>query len=89
MRKELFDRGIVKPQEFEDEVRRMSIRSQRQEGMVDPFGEEEQHVWEMRKDHIRSHLTDLAFSQHFPFEDFEKIVSSTLSERGFRMILIS
>ena len=84
MRKDLFDRGIVKPQEFEDEVRRMAIRSQRQEGMVDPFGEEEQHVWEMRKEHIRSHLTDLAFSQHFPFEDFEKIVSSTLSERGFK-----
>ena len=84
MRKELFDRGIVQPQEFEDEVRRMAIRSQRQEGMVDPFGEEEQHVWELRKDHIRNHLTDLAFSQHFPFEDFEKIVSSTLSERGFK-----
>jgi hypothetical protein len=83
MRKELFERGIVQPQEFEEEVRRMAIRSQRQEGLLDPFGEEEPHAWEMRKDHIRNHLTDLAFSQHFPFEEFEKIVSSTLGERGF------
>ncbi len=80
MRKALFDRGIISPQEFEALVREHAIRSQQREG-VPRYGDPEE-VWETRRDRIRSHLTDLYFAYHLPFELFEQIVRETLAERA-------
>lgn len=40
MRHELYERGIISPQLFEAEVRASAIQSQEQEGLINPFGEE-------------------------------------------------
>lgn len=82
MRRELFQRGIITPQSFENEVREKAIHSQSIEGLHDPFTEEPAEIWEMRLMRIRDHLTDFHFAYNLPFEIFEKIVAETLDERG-------
>ena len=82
MRKTLIARGVTTRPAFEARARRMAILSQRREGLVNPYGEETSEVWEHRLTSIRDHLTDLLFSQHFSYEEFERIVTQALSERG-------
>lgn len=82
MRKELITRGAITRPAFEARARKMAIISQQREGLVDPYGEENTDVWDVRLARVRDHLTDLLFSQHFSFDDFENIVSVTLGERG-------
>ncbi len=86
MRRELFSSGMVRPNEFENEVRKLAVLSQEREGLRNPFNEEAAEVWEMRVTRLRDHLTDLSFSQHFSLEDLERIISDVLSERGIDMV---
>jgi len=82
MRAELFNRGIVDMRDFETQVRETAIRSQRREGIEDPFFEEPAHIWELRLASVRDTLTDVVFSQHMSFAEFEEIVKDVLNERG-------
>jgi hypothetical protein len=82
MRAELFNRGVVDMREFETQVRETAVRSQRREGLEDPFFEEPAHIWELRLAYVRDTLTDVVFSQHMSFEDMENIVKEVLNERG-------
>ena len=82
MRREMFERGVITPQQFETEVRERAIESQAREGLHNPFQEEPAEVWEMRQDRVRSHLTDFYFAYNLPFELFEQIVLDVLAERG-------
>ncbi len=85
MRKELFDRGIITIQQFETEVRQAAIRSQTQEGLRNPYGEEPPEIWDIRLGRVRDQLTDLMFSQHLSFEIFQALVNGVLGERGIAM----
>jgi hypothetical protein len=82
MRRELFERGVITPQDFETEVRNRAIESQAREGVHNPFEEEPGEVWEVRVARTRSHLTDFYFAYNLPFEVFEQIIRDVLSERG-------
>ncbi|MEE9188432.1 MAG: hypothetical protein V3U36_03615, partial [Anaerolineales bacterium] len=82
MRRELFERGVITPQKFETEVRDRAIETQAREGLHNPFEEEPTEVWEVRRERIRSHLTDFYFAYNFPFEVFEQIIRDVLAERG-------
>ncbi len=82
MRTELFERGIIQPQEFETEVRSKAILSQEMEGLSRPLETEPEPVWDQRLSILRDRLTDLYFSQHLPFSLFESLVREILSERG-------
>jgi hypothetical protein len=82
MRRELFERGVISPQDFEAEVREHAVQSQKREALHDPFGEESADVWELRLMRVRDHLTDFYFAYNFPFELYEQIVRETLTERG-------
>lgn len=82
MRKELFERGILDHDRFEDDVRQQAIDSQAREGLQDPFGEEPHEEWTIRLDLIRSHLTDLHFANNLPFEVFEQLVLDRLAAQG-------
>ncbi len=82
MRKELFERGVISPQQFETEVHARAIESQAREGLHNPFQEEPAEVWEVRRERIRSHLTDFHFAYNFPYEVFEQIIRDVLAERG-------
>jgi len=59
MRAVLFERGITTPIQFEAEVKEMAVRSQRREGMRDPYGEEPIHFWEIRLARVREQLNRL------------------------------
>jgi hypothetical protein len=82
MRHELYERGIVTPQQFEAEVRANAVQSQLREGLQNPFGEEAGEIWEFRLARVRELLTDQVFSRHLSFELFEQLVWEVLSERG-------
>lgn len=82
MRRELFERGVITPQQFEAEVRDRAVESQAREGLHNPFQEEPVEVWETRLERIRSHLTDFYFAYNLPYELFEQILRDVLAERG-------
>jgi len=82
MRKELYERGILAHDAFEDEVRQQAINSQLREGMEDPFGEEPREDWAERLEYIRNYLTDLHFADNLPFANFEHIVKTVLDLQG-------
>jgi hypothetical protein len=81
MRHELFSRGVITPEYFEREVRAKAIRTQKQEGLSDPFGQESPEEWGQRIEITRDHLTDFYFALNLPHALFEEIVRSTLSPR--------
>lgn len=82
MRRMLFDRGSVKPADFEAEVRTNAIESQIREGMHDPLTEEQPDAWEQRLNIVREQLTDYYFSLSYNFDTFEGVVRNVLKERG-------
>lgn len=82
MRRELFNRGVITPQNFEAEVRDYAIRSQAREALHNPFEEEPANVWELRLMRVRDHLTDFYFAYNLMFELFEELVREALAERG-------
>jgi Pyruvate phosphate dikinase, AMP/ATP-binding domain len=82
MRRELFKRGVITPQQFEAEVHEKATQSQKREGVNNPLNEEPVEVWETRLDRVRSHLTDFYFAYNLPYELFEGIVVDTLTEQG-------
>lgn len=86
MRRELFARGLVEPQEFENEVRKTALLSQEREGLRNPVSEEPAEVWEARLMRVRDQLTDLKFSNLLTMDALEKIIGEVLSERGIDMV---
>jgi hypothetical protein len=89
MRQELFDRGVITLEQFEQEVEEKAVLSQRREGLLDPFSQESARVWEDRLTQIRDHLTDFYFAYNLPHALFEEIVRAVLAQRvpGQRDIL--
>lgn len=73
MRHELYERGIISPQQFESEARANAIQSQEREGLRNPFGEEAAEVWEYRLARVRELLTDQVFGRFLSFELFEQL----------------
>ena len=82
MRRELFNRGFLDTNDFEQEVIRKAIQSQEREGLQRPQIEEPAEVWERRKAKVRDQLTDFYFSHHLNFELIEELIEEVLNERG-------
>jgi hypothetical protein len=82
MRKELFSRGIISKEAFDEEARQKAIESQQREGLQNPYIEEKADVWETRLARVRDSLTDFYFANNLPYSEFEKIVRQVLNERG-------
>jgi hypothetical protein len=81
MRQELFDRGIITAEQFEQEVEAKAVSTQEKEGLDDPFYQESPEQWTERLDLVRDHLTDFYFALNLPHTMFEDIVRSVLSVR--------
>lgn len=81
MRKELFRRGILSKEQFDQEVRQMAIDSQRREGLLDPYGQEETLIWQKRKDRIRDFHTDALFSNNLGFALLNQIIEEVLADQ--------
>ncbi len=82
MRRELFERAIIKPAAFESEVLEKAILSQEREGLRNPYTEEPAETWDKRLAAVRDQLTDFYFSNFLLFDVFEKLLTELLSERG-------
>jgi hypothetical protein len=89
MRHELYERGIISPQQFEADARANAIQSQEREGLRNPYGEEAAAIWEVRLARVREMMTDQIFSRFLSFELFEQLVWEVLSERGVQAQQVS
>jgi hypothetical protein len=81
MREELYRRGIVTPETFEQEVKKLAIESQLREGLDDPFGQEEASMWQKRIDRIRDYHTDAYFANNLGSVLLERLINDVLSEQ--------
>ncbi len=80
MRRELFRRGVISQEAFEEEAKQKAVVSQRREGLRDPFAQESMDVWKERLEQIRDHLTDFYFAYNLPHSLFEAIVRDVVAE---------
>ncbi len=84
MRQELYKKGILDPQAFNQEVTSKAIQSQEREGLHQPTLEEAAETWERRKALIADQLTDFYFSRELSFDRLNELIHDTLTERGIR-----
>lgn len=82
MRRELFNRGIVRPEQFEQEIRELSINSQRREGLGDPFFEEDSHTWQLRQERIRDFHTDAYFGNNLGIARLDVLIEEVLNSQS-------
>jgi hypothetical protein len=81
MREELFQRGIIDQENFSAEVKAKALESQRREGLFDPFGQEQAHIWQKRKDRIRDYQTDAYFASNFSLALLDSIIEDVLDSQ--------
>jgi hypothetical protein len=81
MRQELFQRGIITPERFEQEVSEKSILSQQREGVFEPDQKEDAKQWNLRFHRVQRTLTDFYFAYNLPVELLEKIIDELLAQR--------
>jgi hypothetical protein len=81
MRDELFQRGIIDPESFKAEVKAKALESQRREGLYDPFGQEQAHIWQKRKDRIRDFQTDAYFGNNLSLTLLNSIIEDVLNSQ--------
>jgi hypothetical protein len=89
MREQMFRRGVVREEQFAEEVRRKAMASQLREGLGDPLHEELAEVWGKRVRRIGDMLTDFYFAQNLPHADFRAIVAEVLGERNRQDLILS
>jgi hypothetical protein len=81
MRQELFHRGIITPERFEQEVREKAVLSQQREGIYDPVRTEDAQQWDLRFHRVQRTLTDFYFAYNLPLEILHKIIDDLLAQR--------
>lgn len=89
MRQELFLRGVISKERFEDEARERAIQSQRREGIVSPYQEESAETWERRLEKVRDSLTEFYFAYNLTQQRFEEIVRDVLNQRPRAEVVLS
>ncbi len=82
MREEIYRRGIISPEEFEEAVKQRAIESQKREGVFDPFNQEPAGIWQERKSRIRDYHTDFYFGHNLPTSLFEKVIHEVLTDQS-------
>lgn len=80
MRQELFVRGIIPPNIFEEEVEQRAIESQHLEGLTNPKTQEPEAIWHKRLARVRDNLTDFYFAYNLPQALLEDIIEDAINE---------
>ena len=62
-------------------MRESAIESQRREGLLDPFGQEEANIWQKRKERIRDYLTDAYFAFNLGSTLLEQLIAEMRSDQ--------
>ncbi len=81
MRRELFERGVITPEQFEREVEAKAISTQEKEGLNNPLAQEPPDEWAERLRVVRENLTDFYFALNLPHDLLERIVRAVLGDR--------
>ena len=81
MRHELFQRGVIARETFENEVQEKARESQLREGLTDPLTQESPDLWQQRVWITRQQLTDFYFAYNLPHDLLEDLVRQTLADR--------
>jgi hypothetical protein len=82
MRFELFHRGILPEERFEQEVKEHALESQEREGLTDPLWEETASQWETRMGLERDHLTDFYFAYNLPRDLLVHIIEDFVANQS-------
>ncbi len=82
MRGELFHRGIVTEERFEEEVKEHALESQEREGLTDPLWEESASQWETRMGLERDYLTDFYFAYNLPRDLLVHIIEDLVTNQS-------
>ena len=80
MRAELFRRGIITSERFEQEVREKCVLSQQREGLSDLLEKEGTEQWNLRYHRVRRTLTDFYFAYNLPLELLNKVIDGLLAQ---------
>jgi hypothetical protein len=79
MRQELFRRGIIVPERFEQEAHEKAVLSQQREGVFSAVQQEDANQWEIRLNRVQRTLTDFYFAYNLPIELLHTIIDGLLS----------
>lgn len=82
MRQELYRRGIITEEAFENEVRQLSLASQLREGLSDPFAEEDSFGWQVRTDRVRDFHTDAHFANNLGIASLDRLIEEVLNSQS-------
>lgn len=82
MREELFRRGIITPERFEQEVREKALLSQQREGIYNADHAESAEQWDLHFHRVQRTLTDFYFAYNLPVDLLYQIIDSLLSDTG-------
>ena len=82
MREELFRRGVIDSDSFEQEVKEKALESQRREGLYDPFSQEQASLWQKRRERIRTLLTDAYFANNLGVSLLEQLIEEVLNDQA-------
>jgi hypothetical protein len=81
MRQELFQRGIITSERFEQEVSEKAVLSQQREGVFEPGQKEDAKQWNLRFHRVQRTMTDFYFAYNLPVELLQKIINDLLAQR--------
>ncbi len=88
MREEMFRRGVVQPEQFEQEVYQKAVATQHREGLGEPDAPELEDVWQMRLARVRDMLTEFYFANNLPRSLFQAVVAGVLGERNQKNVML-
>ena len=86
---EIFRRGIITPEQMDDEVRQRSIESQELDGQNKSLTKEPAEIWKIRTSHVRDYLTEFYFAYNLPMYLFDNIVNTLVKNRAGRKRTVS
>ena len=81
MREELFRRGVISKNDFEQEVKDVAIESQRREGLNNPTVQEDETSWLHRLEIIRDLHTDSYFANNLGSTLLEQLITEILNNQ--------
>ncbi|MBS61280.1 MAG: hypothetical protein CL606_08270 [Anaerolineaceae bacterium] len=79
---EIFRRGIITPEQMDNEVRQRSIESQELDGQNKSLTKEPAEIWKIRTSHVRDYLTEFYFAYNLPMYLFDNIVNTLVKNRA-------
>ena len=86
---EIFRRGIITPEQMDNEVRQRSIESQELDGQNKSLTKEPAEIWKIRTSHVRDYLTEFYFAYNLPMYLFDNIVNTLVKNRAGKKRTVS